>query len=109
VPKLTDGGVVLDTSAILALVQNEAGAAKAASLSYGASLSAVNLTEVVSKLNDFSVSMAKFGELMRDFAIKVIPFDEPFAYAAGALRNDTRAYGLSLGDRACLWRSVQSR
>ncbi|HUN41819.1 MAG TPA: hypothetical protein VMU81_16155 [Acetobacteraceae bacterium] len=35
------------------------------------------------------------------------PFDAAAGYTAGALRKETRALGLSLGERACLALAIQ--
>jgi ribonuclease VapC len=39
---------------------------------------------------------------LRRLRLEVVPPDEAQAWAAGELRRQTRAAGLSLGDRACL-------
>lgn len=39
---------------------------------------------------------------MLPFISTIIPFDEELAFQAAGLKKDTKSYGLSLGDRACL-------
>ena len=95
--------VVLDASALLALLSQEAGAQRLTpELLSDAVASTVNLAEVQAKL-------VREGE-DPDMAWKVIlasgPNAEPFtsdqAKTAGALVKQTRPLRLSLGDRACL-------
>jgi PIN domain nuclease of toxin-antitoxin system len=101
-------GAVLDASAVLAYLNREAGAELVADLvSTGASLSAVNFAEVLSRGADRGVpaellitGLAEAGIL--GGAISVEPFTAEDAGTVGELRPATRAAGLSLGDRACL-------
>lgn len=67
-----------------------------------ASISAVNLAEVVGKLSDAEVPEAAIRQALGALPVKVVEFDEDLAYRAGFLRRTTRGAGLSLGDRACL-------
>lgn len=94
--------VVLDTSAVLALVFDEPGRDRVASVVDEASISAVNLAEIVSKLVDMGYEDEDASRVVEAFLPSVMPFDVPLAVAAGALRRRTREHGLSLGDRACL-------
>jgi PIN domain nuclease of toxin-antitoxin system len=98
--------VVLDASAVLALIQDEPGGpAIEARLNGarldGARLSAVNLAEVAQRLGDQWPDDLVAAVLGR-FPCEVIGFDTPLALRAGLLRRVTGARGLSLGDRACL-------
>ena len=93
--------VVLDASAVLALLQGEAGDARVEPHLSGAKLSAVNLTEVAQRLNDQWPDDLVAGVLAK-LPCEVIDFDASLAVRAGLLRRLTRAKGLSLADRACL-------
>jgi ribonuclease VapC len=93
---------VLDATAVLAVLNDEPGAAKVAPLLPRAVMSTVNLSEVVSKLADAGMPEETIQTVIGELGITVIPFDEPLAFSAGFLRPTTSAYGLSLGDRACL-------
>lgn len=93
---------VLDSSAILALLNGEAGADAVRKRLSGAALSAVNLSEVVSTLADRGMPVELARSALLGLGIQVHPFDAEMAVAAGSLRTVTRALGLSLGDRACL-------
>jgi PIN domain nuclease of toxin-antitoxin system len=95
--------VVLDASAILALLNDEPGAEKITpELLSRATASAVNLAEVQ------TILVREGGDPDESWALAVDPLPgvEPFtaeqARIAGSLIQKTSALGLSLGDRACL-------
>jgi PIN domain nuclease of toxin-antitoxin system len=95
--------VVLDASALLALLNEEPGGdVVEEAVTSGATISAVNLAEVVTKLVEIGASQAEISDVLDPLSLRVIPFDESLAYATGALRTVSRRFGLSLGDRACL-------
>lgn len=93
---------VLDASAVLALLNNEPGAAKVASALNDASISAVNLAEVAAKLSDYGMAQGDIENALGNLTLRVLPLDEAGALASAALRQPTRPAGLSLGDRCCL-------
>ena len=96
-------GYVLDASALLALLYGEPGATQVANaIMSGAAISAVNLSEVVAKLNADGMPAAAITGAISPLDIEVIDFDTELAYQTGFLRPLTRQVGLSLGDRACL-------
>jgi PIN domain nuclease of toxin-antitoxin system len=94
--------VVLDASALLALVGGEPGGAIVAEAFPHVVISAVNLSEAVAKLIERSMPPAVVRALLEDLDLDVHPFDAESAFAAGDLRATTRDLGLSFGDRACL-------
>lgn len=94
--------VILDTSAVLALLFDEPGHERVAPVIDEASISAVNLAEIVTKLIDLGYGDEDAERVVEAFLPSVMPFDVPLAIAAGAMRRGTRQHGLSLGDRACL-------
>ena len=100
-PRLNDA-VVLDASAVLALMDAEPGEDAVAAVLPGALLSSVNLAEVVSKLAERGMPAAQAHADALALGIEVVAFDSELALVAGALRPLTRAAGLSLGDRCCL-------
>jgi ribonuclease VapC len=99
---------VLDASALLAYLRDERGADPVAdAIAEGATVSTVNLAEVLSRVADRGGDpLAVLDELTRtgllDGAIAVEPFTAVDAGEAARLRPVTRDIGLSLGDRACL-------
>lgn len=94
--------VVLDASAVLALLAGEPGWEAVARVVSGATISAVNLSEVVAKLAERAMPEREIREALAGLGLVVSPFTEEDAYVGGLLRQRTRAVGLGLGDRACL-------
>jgi PIN domain nuclease of toxin-antitoxin system len=94
--------VVLDASALLAVLQLEAGADVIADRLGHAHISVVNLSEVVGKLIDGGASLDAARRIIGVLTLSIEDVDEAMAYAAAALRPATRKAGLSLGDRMCL-------
>lgn len=99
---MSDRRVVLDASALLALLQDEAGAEAVLAVLPGASMSAVNLAEVASKLADHGMPPEAVRAALEGVDLDLHAFATAAAHAVGALRGATRDCGLSLGDRACL-------
>lgn len=94
---------VLDASALLALLNGERGSDTIAGMPAGsATMSAVNLSEVVAKLAESGMPSALIHRALEPLGIDVVAFDTDLAYQAGMLRPATKASGLSFGDRACL-------
>lgn len=94
--------VVLDASAILALLNAEPGSRIVEESLSEASVSAVNLSEVIAKLSERGMPEAAIRLALDGLGLEVLPFDAVAAYSAGGLRPGTRDLGLSMGDRACL-------
>ena len=95
--------VVLDASAVLALLNNESGADKLTpELLNDAICSTVNLAEVQTKLVSAGGSPDEAWEDTLSPIREAAPFTDEQARIAGSLVAQTRAFGLSLGDRACL-------
>ncbi len=94
--------MVLDASALLALLRAEPGSDKVAQTIPGAVIGTVNLSEVVSKLIERGVPDPIVRSVLRQVELEIHPFSEELAYQAGNLRRTTRSAGLSFGDRACL-------
>ncbi len=99
--------VVLDSSALLCLLNGETGAERVAEALPSAVIGAVNLAEVVTKLRERGLSAEEVEEALGGFNLDVRPFTAVQAYATGHLRQATRSQGLSLGDRACLALAVE--
>jgi PIN domain nuclease of toxin-antitoxin system len=101
-------GIVLDSSAFLAYLFLEPGAELVEqSLAGSAAMSAVNFAETLSRISDLGQDvdetvrrLAQRG--LTGAALLVFPLDERQAREIARLRRQTRALGLSLGDRACL-------
>ncbi len=94
--------VVLDASALLAILNEETGADKVAPFIPGASINTVNFSEVIAKLAENGMPENAIREALNVLGLKILPFDEKLSYETGLLRPTTKDKGLSLGDRACL-------
>lgn len=101
---MNDPEVVLDASAVLAVLLQEPGQDKvSAPLERGgACVCSVNLAEVIAKLTDHGMAPELAAQAAAALEMNIIPFDESLARVSGALRPLTRDEGLSLGDRCCL-------
>src|SRR6202007_388558 len=99
---------VLDASALLALLKAEKGSDRVIkAITEGAAISAVNLSEVIAKLNEGGMPEEAIHEALDVLELDVVDFDIKHAYRAGMLRPLTRHAGLSLGDRTCLALALQ--
>lgn len=94
--------VVLDASAIMAVIRREQGRDRVIQSLKSAIASSVSFAEVVGKLvvhgMPAGVAKAEFASL----GVPTVPFDDDQAFEAGALRRRARHLQLSLADRACL-------
>ena len=95
--------IVLDASALLALLNREPGADKLTpQLLSSAASSTVNLAEVQSKLVSRGLDPDEAWQATLSPIRDALDFSAEHARAAGNLVAHTRGLGLSLGDRACL-------
>ena len=95
--------VVLDASALLALLNNEPGSETLTpELLSNATSSTVNLAEVQTKLVSEGGDPDEAWEDTLSPIRETAPFTDAQAKIAGDLVSQTRRSGLSLGDRACL-------
>ena len=96
------GAVVVDASAILALLFGEPFERVEPEHIAKAWVSTVNLSEVLGKLYEMGVPEDAADAAVARLSLRVRAFDESQARAAAQLKPLTREAGLSLGDRACL-------
>lgn len=96
--------VVLDASALLALIQGEPGAEVVDELlaQHDCVASSVNMAEVGSKLIDKGLPPEQLERTLAACDVQMVDFDAAQAHTSAQLRAATREIGLSLGDRACL-------
>lgn len=95
--------IVLDASALLALLNNEPGASKLTpELLSDAASSTVNLAEVQTKFVSEGGDPDEAWEDTLSPIRDAFPFTAEHAQLAGSLVAETLNLGLSLGDRACL-------
>jgi ribonuclease VapC len=94
--------IVFDASAVLTMALREPGHQSLLRLGRVVLVSTVNLVEVRSRLWDKEGSETAVDEMLGRIDMSVVTFDAEQAKLAADLRPQTRRFGLSLGDRACL-------
>lgn len=99
--------VVMDASAVLALVRDEPGADKVALQVGRAAISAVNLQEIIKELALSGLNVETVRELLDELRLDVRAHDVEAAYMAAGLHAQTKEFGRGLGDRSCLALAMQ--
>lgn len=94
--------VILDASALLALIQEETGAEIIKPLLKFSVMSAVNVTETLSVLQRTNISLEEGLTLITDIVTTIVPFDLEQAEQVAKLHPLVQPQGLSLADRACI-------
>ena len=95
--------IVLDASALLAVLNREPGAERLTPQLLSAAISStVNLAEVQSKLVSRGIKPDEAWEATISPTRESAVFTDEQAKIAGSLIARTSAFGLSIGDRACL-------
>jgi PIN domain nuclease of toxin-antitoxin system len=94
--------IVLDASALLALLKEEPGGLKVADEITDSVMTAVNYAEVVSYFIYAGMPPEEVDAMLRPLPVTLIAADVELAGIAGRLRAVTAEAGLSLGDRFCL-------
>jgi ribonuclease VapC len=99
--------VVLDASAVIALLRSEPGCDIVQSAISDAIMTAVNYSEVLKKTIERGGTGDATASFVRGLSIAIIPFDEALAAASAGLYLQTKEHGLSFADRACLALGIQ--
>ena len=94
--------VVHDASSLLAVAFREPGDDVARAALRGSLVSSVNWSEVIQKVQARDRDTSQFAQLFTGLGVTIVPFGVETAERSASLHGKTRAYGLSLGDRACL-------
>lgn len=100
--------VILDASAVLALLGNEPGAELVQRMLPDSVILSVNLAEVVTRLALIGMPDHEIAEALNLLGLEVLPFDSELAFSSGFMAPETKPQGLSLGDRACLALGLQT-
>ncbi len=95
-------GLILDASALIAMLRDEPGGADVAAVVDSALISLVNYSEVVTHYARASASRAQVEAMLRPIPFIIVDVDRDLATDVGMLEAVTRSAGLSLGDRFCL-------
>ena len=94
--------VVLDASALLALIQNEKGADVIKPLLKRAIMSTINVAEVLTALQRVDILPKEAIVLITDIIQEIVSFDLEQSQCVAELQPYVCHKSLSLGDRACL-------
>jgi len=94
--------VVLDTSALLALLFAEKGADAAVMSDRPGLLSAVSYSEAMAKALDRKVPFETARYAIHSLQLTLVSFDAAHALTAASFRPATREHNFSFADRACL-------
>lgn len=94
--------VVLDASALLALIFEEEGATIVKPLLKNAIISTINVAEVLTILRKSDVDIEASINYMKSMLKEIIQFNIDQCEVVANLYSLTKHLGLSLGDRACL-------
>jgi PIN domain nuclease of toxin-antitoxin system len=94
--------IVFDASTLLALLQEEKGCECIEKHLSHAIMSSVNFSEVISVLINAGINEKDALSHTTALIKEIVPFDSEQAYQAARLRTNTKKYGLSFGDRACI-------
>ena len=92
---------LLDASALLALLHDEAGGDAVAALLPDGAMSTVNWSEVIQKAHAHAVPTAGLREDLESIGVELLQFEPDDAEEAAGLWRDGARH-LSLADRACL-------
>lgn len=94
--------VVLDASALLAVINQEPGSDIVEPYLSQALMSSVNVSEAATILCGIGMPITEAQELISSLIGQIEFFDNEQAFLTAHLREKTKQHGLSLGDRACL-------
>lgn len=99
--------IVFDSSAVLAMLQDEPGGDTVPQYLGRAIISAVNLQEVAKELVRGGRSVEDVRAILAGIDMKVSAHDSEAAYVAAGLFEKSRRYGSGLGDRSCMALGLQ--
>ena len=97
-----NNNIVLDASALLALIQEELGSEIIKPLLKFSVMSTVNVAESLTALQRTGISPKEALILITDIIVTIVPFDLEQAGYLAELQSHVQHKGLSLGDRACI-------
>ncbi|VAX08791.1 hypothetical protein MNBD_GAMMA26-1069 [hydrothermal vent metagenome] len=101
--------MILDASALLALLQSEPGAERVEAVLHSCSISAVNWSEVVQKLLRYDPDAANIRHDLEKTGLKIVSFTTEQAESCATLWSPCKHLGISLADRVCLQLGMSTR
>jgi len=94
--------IVLDASALIAMLKGEKGVDKVAAAIADARICTINYAEVVTHFIHLGMPEREVDAMLDPLPMTIVPADKGLAQLAARLRAVTAGHGLSLGDRFCL-------
>lgn len=101
--------IVLDSSALIALIKGETGADRVEPLLGGVVMSTLNISESAGILIDLGMSLEEARDSIDPFVDVIVPLDIQQSYDIAFLKRLTSNKGLSIGDRACIALGIQMK
>ena len=101
--------LILDSSAVLALIHHEPGGEKVRDIIKYSHLSTVNFSEIINKLYYYKFSIREVEEIIKQLKINLINFDKKIAIDTGKLIFLYKNLGLSLGYCACIATAILNK
>jgi len=99
--------IILDASALLAYLHRETGWEMVQAVIAEACVSAINWSEIAQKITQKGMDVDTVRDLLYELGLTIEPFSVKQAEIAAELWEQSRRYGLSLADRACLAFAMQ--
>ena len=104
-----NNSVILDSSALICLISKEIGFEKVAEIIPYAIMSSISIAEVARFLIERkNMSLDNAQRMILSIIDNIIPFDAALAFTSASILAQTRKFGLSLGDRACIVLGLQT-
>jgi len=94
--------IVLDASALTALLLDEPGQETVEQHIAGAAISTVNLAEVLARMSRERISSRILLPKLEALGLTMIEFDQPQAVVVSDIREYARGYGVGLADCCCI-------
>jgi ribonuclease VapC len=101
---------ILDAAAVVAFLNREPGhEAITDALAAGAGLCTANAAEIIGVLMRRGLTAGEATQALDDLPLTIVDVDLDLGLRAGVMEQQTRRYGLSLGDRLCLALAARER
>lgn len=94
--------IVFDASAVLAIINDEIGGNEVMHHLKQGVMSTINFSEAIAVLGRANISISEARDLIGDLFSEIVLFDEEQACLAAEFKINSKKYGLSFGDCACL-------
>lgn len=94
--------VILDASAMIALIFDERGAERVLPHARGSKILAINFSEVVARVIAIDGATQRAEVAADRLEIEIVPFTREHARLTAEMQPRTKSIGASLADRACL-------